>query len=488
MKKFFIVLIMVFGLFALVGCGGNESDSVFVDLTEEVKGSTDEVNIKFRVPSGVISKALPGLIADFNQVYPQIKVELDAVTGGYGEVRKTTILDIQSDKAPTLVLGYPDHFAEYFSAQTIIKLQEYITGPNGYNAEELADFVESYLDEGKNFDLENPNDIYSLPFNKSTEVLIYNKTMFDAMKEIDSAIVVPKTWEELKTVSEKINTLVENGDLDDVITIAEGEKKPSEFYTEGTFYPFAYDSTDNAFITMTRQRNGGYTEKVSNDKGYIVFNSPENLAGLNYFKAENEARRFAVAETFNESYASDAFIALKTFMTVGSSAGIGYNIPEANKFEIAVSEVPYLEANSDNKYVIQQGTNVAILAQSTNKQRAAAWLLLKFLLQPEYTAKFAMATGGYLPVRLSAYETTEYSEYLVNPPIGKEGFSMAANVALGYLDGGYKFFVDPAFVGSSGVRDEVGAIFTAVIVNGKDPQERIEKAYQTLGKAYQKPE
>ncbi|MDD4063662.1 MAG: extracellular solute-binding protein [Bacilli bacterium] len=488
MKKFFIVLIMVFGLFALVGCGGNESDSVFVDLTEEVKGSTDEVNIKFRVPSGVISAALPGLIADFNQVYPQIKVELDAVTGGYGEVRQTTILDIQSDKAPTLVLGYPDHFAEYFSAQTIIKLQEYITGPNGYNAEELADFVPSYLDEGKNFDLENPNDIYSLPFNKSTEVLIYNKTMFDAMKEIDSAIVVPKTWEELKTVSEKINTLVENGDLDDVITIAEGEKKPSEFYTEGTFYPFAYDSTDNAFITMTRQRNGGYTEKVSNDKGYIVFNSPENLAGLNYFKAENEARRFAVAETFNESYASDAFIALKTFMTVGSSAGIGYNIPEANKFEIAVSEVPYLEANSDNKYVIQQGTNVAILAQSTNKQRAAAWLLLKFLLQPEYTAKFAMATGGYLPVRLSAYETTEYSEYLVNPPIGKEGFSMAANVALGYLDGGYKFFVDPAFVGSSGVRDEVGAIFTAVIVNGKDPQERIEKAYQTLGKAYQKPE
>ena len=488
MKKFFIVLIMVFGLFALVGCGGNESDSVFVDLTEEVKGSTDEVNIKFRVPSGVISAALPGLIADFNQVYPQIKVELDAVSGGYKEVRKTTILDIQSDKAPTLVLGYPDHFAEYFSAQTIIKLQEYITGPNGYNAEELADFVESYFDEGKNFDLENPNDIYSLPFNKSTEVLIYNKTMFDAMKEIDSAIVVPKTWEELKTVSEKINTLVENGDLDDVITIAEGEKKPSEFYTEGTFYPFAYDSTDNAFITMTRQRNGGYTEKVSNDKGYIVFNSSENLAGLNYFKAENEARRFAVAETFNEGYASDAFIALKTFMTVGSSAGIGYNIPEANKFEIAVSEVPYLEANSDNKYVIQQGTNVAILAQSTNKQRAAAWLLLKFLLQPEYTAKFAMATGGYLPVRLSAYETTEYSEYLVNPPIGKEGFSMAANVALGYLDGGYKFFVDPAFVGSSGVRDEVGAIFTAVIVNGKDPQERIEKAYQTLGKAYQKPE
>lgn len=488
MKKFVIVLIMLFGLFALVGCGGNVIDTEFVDLTKEVKNSDEEVNIVFRVPSGVISAALPGLIADFNVEYPQIKVELDAVTGGYTEVRKTTILDIQSTKAPTMVLGYPDHFAEYYSADTMIKLQSFIDGENGYNQTELDDFVKSYLDEGKQYDLENPEDIYSLPFNKSTEVLIYNKTMFEAMNEIDNTIVVPKTWEELKTVSEKINTLVETKQLDGVITIAEGEKTPSELYAEGTFYSFAYDSTANAFITMTRQRNGGYTEKVSNDKGYIIFDSPENLAGLEYFKAENVARRFAVAETFGESYASNGFIALKTFMTVGSSAGVGYNIPEGDKFEIAVAQAPYLGAQPDNKYIIQQGTNAAILAQSTNKQRAAAWLLLKFLLEPENTAKFAMATGGYLPVRLSAYETTEYAEYLVNPPIGKEGFSMAANVALGYLDSGYKFFVDPAFVGSSGVRDEVGAVFTAVIVNDRDPKERMTKAYQTLGKAYQRPE
>ncbi|HHX78930.1 MAG TPA: extracellular solute-binding protein [Acholeplasmataceae bacterium] len=488
MKKFFIVLIMLFGLFALVGCGGNVIDKEFADLTEEVKTSSEEIKIKFRVPSGVISDALPNLIADFNVVYPNIKVELDAVSGGYTMVRQTTILDIQSTKAPTLVLGYPDHFAEYFSADAMIKLQDFISGPNGYTQTELDDFVQSYLDEGKNYDDEKPEDMYSLPFNKSTEVLIYNKTMFEAMKLKDDSIVIPKTWEELKTVTEKINTLVQAGELDEVITIAEGEKKPSELYAEGTFYPFAYDSAANGFITMTRQRGGGYTEKVNNGKGYIVFNSPENVAGLKYFKAENDARRYAIAETFNDIYASNAFMALKTFMTVGSSAGVGHNIPEGDKFEIAVAEAPYLAAKPGNKYIIQQGTNVAILAQSTNKQRAAAWLLLKFLLQPEYTAKFAMATGGYLPVRKSAYETDDYEEYLTNPPIGKEGFSMAANVALNYLDSGYQFFVDPAFVGSSGVRDEVAALFTAIIVNDKDVEERLTKAYQTLGKAYQRPE
>lgn len=488
MKKFVIVLIMLFGLFALVGCGGNKVDKDFVDLTEEVKNSTEEVKIKFRVPSGVISAALPNLLADFAVAYPNIKVELDAVSGGYKEVRKVTILDIQSQKAPTIVLGYPDHFAEYYSADSMINMQGYMDGVNGYKAADLADFVQSYLDEGKGFDMEKPDDMYSLPFNKSTEVLIYNKTMFDAMKLLDATIVVPKTWEELKTVTTKINALVQSKQLDDVITIGEREKKPSELYADGSFYPFAYDSSANAFITMTRQRGGGYTERISNDKGYIVFNSPANVEGLKYYQTENAARRFAVAETFNDIYASNAFMALKVFMTVGSSAGVGHNIPEGGKFEIAVAEAPYIAANPDNKYIIQQGTNVAILAQSTNKQRAAAWLLVKFLLQPENTAKFAMATGGYLPVRLSAYEADAYAEYLDNPPVGKEGFSMAANVALNYLNNGYKFFVDPAFVGSSGVRDEVASLFTAIIVNKKDVDERLLKAYQTLGKAYQKPQ
>jgi len=127
-----------------------------------------------------------------------------------------------------------------------------------------------------------------------------------------------------------------------------------------------------------------------------------------------------------------------------------------------------------------------MLAQSTNLERAAAWLFIKFLLQPEVTAKFAMASGGYLPVRLSAYETEAYQEYLDNPPLEKRSYSKAANLALQYREQGYQFFVDPAFVGSSKVRDEVGSALVSVIVNKAEVKKRLEDAYATLGKAYQK--
>jgi ABC-type glycerol-3-phosphate transport system substrate-binding protein len=107
-------------------------------------------------------------------------------------------------------------------------------------------------------------------------------------------------------------------------------------------------------------------------------------------------------------------------------------------------------------------------------------------MEPVNTAKFAMATGGYLPVRLSAYQTDEYKTYLTNPPIDKINHSKAANVALSYLDSGYKFFVDPAFVGSAQVREEVGKTFSAIIVNKKDITKRIADAYNTLGPSYER--
>ena len=99
-------------------------------------------------------------------------------------------------------------------------------------------------------------------------------------------------------------------------------------------------------------------------------------------------------------------------MTIGSSAGVGYNVPEGNKFQIGVAPIPYHDANA--KYVIQQGTNIAILGQSTNIQRSHAWQLIRFLLSSENTAKFARQQSGYLPVRKSSYETAAYQDYLTN--------------------------------------------------------------------------
>jgi multiple sugar transport system substrate-binding protein len=489
MKKHFVLLMLLLSAFVLASCGQNKIDKNFEDLTNEVLESTEVIKIKFRVVSGTISDGLADLLAEFKDEYPKIEVELDAVSGGYEELRRLTILDIQNSRAPQMVIGYPDHFAEYYSGDAVTNLDYLINGKNGYTEAELKDFVPSYLAEGKGFDDADKEALYSLPFNKSTEVMIYNKTMFEELKKYDAGIVVPKTWQEVKTVSEKINAVVAAGKIDDFaesLGIETVLKTPSEYLADNIFAPISYDSTANAFITISRQWDGKYTERAKNDQGYALFDNANTKAGLKYFQDEATAGRFAVAETFNASYASDAFIALKTLMTIGSSAGVNYNSPKGGEFELGVTEIPYNADNANNKYVIQQGTNIAILSQSTNLQRSAAWLLMKFLLEPANSAKFAMATGGYLPVRLSSYESAEYKEYLTNPPLDKKYLSEGANVALSYIDKGYKFFIDDAFIGSSAIRTEVAATFSSIIVNKSDINNRVKQAYDTLGKAFQK--
>ena len=61
----------------------------------------------------------------------------------------------------------------------------------------LSDFLESYLNENRIAD--EGDDLYGLPFNKSTEVMIYNKTFFEHMN-----YTVPTTWDEVETLSKKI--------------------------------------------------------------------------------------------------------------------------------------------------------------------------------------------------------------------------------------------------------------------------------------------
>ena len=480
MKKFLILLIVLVGAIALTGCKKNVFDAEFEIISVADLKAEQEINISFRVPSGIISTALTTLLEDFKIEWPNINVELIAESGGYGDVRKLTILDLNNGIGPTMVIGYPDHFAEYFSGNHLINLQNFIESDlEGVGEDDdfvLSDFLESYLNENRIAD--EGDDLYGLPFNKSTEVMIYNKTFFEHMN-----YTVPTTWDEVKTLSKKILVDVAAGKADNVITFGEGEKKPSQYLADGMFVPIAYDSTSNAIITASRQWGGAYTERENFEKGYAVFNNDKVKEALTFFQGMANDGLFAVAETFGESYASNAFKLIKCVMTIGSSAGVGYNVPEGNKFQIGVAPIPYHDANA--KYVIQQGTNIAILGQSTNTQRSAAWQLIRFLLSSENTAKFAMATGGYLPVRKSSYETAAYQDYLTNPPVDKINHSMSANVGLQYRNT-YNFFVDVAFVGSSAIRDAVGSMFSAIIVNKKDITKAIQDTLNELGPKYQK--
>ena len=487
-KKITIFVLLVFGVL-LSGCTKISSIPRFdyeVLSPDALEGQT--INISFRVRSGVVSQALPDLIKAFENQYPNIKVDLQTVTDDYSALLKTTIGDINSKNAPDLIIGYPDHFASYFSSGALVNLQKFINDKEvGYTKAELDDFVQAYMPENRDFHPDYPNDYYGLPFNKSTEVLVYNRTFFKGIYGDDYQNKIPRTWDEMTTIGQEIIQKVKKGDADAIfVESVSGDKvtylKMSDYLKDDLpapqFYPFGYDSSDNAFITLVRQFGGQYTERVHIEKGYILFDNDQAKAALTYFQNMAKNRIFSLAASFNKKYCSDLVETVQIVMTVGSSAGVAYNASGRYQYELGAAPIPYY--SEDKKFVIQQGTNIAMLNQNSDEEKLAAWLFIKFLLEPENTAKFAINTGGYLPVRTSAFETDDYEEFLEDPALDQKLWAEAVNVALSYPSLGFTMFVDPAFTGSADIRDKVGELFTAVIVSNADITKRIEQAYREL--------
>lgn len=166
-------------------------------------------------------------------------------------------------------------------------------------------------------------------------------------------------------------------------------------------------------------------------------------------------------------------------MSVGSTAGINYNIPADGSFEVGVVPVPQYDMN--NKSAVQQGPNIAIMSNSTDAQRLASWLFIEFLTNAENTAAWAMLTG-YLPVRYSGYDSTEYQEFLNITDINDSMyyFSLAANAAKLQTE---FFDYDPAFAGavtSSDARAQAEVAMEAIF-GGYSAQAVIDDMMSQLG-------
>jgi len=109
----------------------------------------------------------------------------------------------------------------------------------------------------------------------------------------------------------------------------------------------------------------------------------------------------------------------------------------------------------------------------TPQEQLASWLFLKHIISTENTTDWAMNTG-YLPVRTSAYLSATYQEFLNTPTANQLPISMAANAA--YLQSGYMFY-DPAFIGSSRARTQVGLALERIMLGDGDIAAALLEAY-----------
>lgn len=422
--------------------------------------------------------------------YNNITIEIPTGAGNYDTLKNNMINQITAGKMPNMVQGYPDHVAEYLNGKAVLDLNAYMNHEKWglKDADALEDIIDVYRQENSQYD--NDGTFYSLPFNKSTEIMTYNKTALDAVadkrllalnpgateaeKQAAREAIVPKTWQDIVALKDDLmayalEKITAEVNADTKILAADKQAEIDKRYAQTV--PAAIDSAGNGFITFARQWGGKYTNLKADFTGELLFHTdPNTFAAMEWLKNNNDA--ITLPNFWDQQYASTPFLAGQTFITIGSSAGIRYNDPK-DSFELGAAPIPYNADKPEHRSVMQQGTNISLMKTGTADEMLVSWLFLKHMINTQNTSHWSMNTG-YLPVRNSAYTSDEYQKFLNNPTNDQKLISLSANAS--YLQTEYMKY-DPAFIGSSRARQQVGDALVRIVTGDGNIQAALDYAY-----------
>lgn len=468
MKKFLaIIMLLALTMTMLFSCGPKPTPDPDTDKKvgnfEVPEGGYDgsEVTITFYHTMGSnLTDVLENYIAELNKLYPNIHI-VHTKIGGYDDVRDQISTEITTGAQPNIAYCYPDHVALYNLAGSVITLDSLINSTVevtradgtketlGLTKDQIADFIEGYYNEGKQF---GDGLMYTMPLSKSTEVLYYNATFF-----AEHNLTPPTTWEEMEELCKKIK-----------------EIDPKSI-------PLGYDSEANWFITMCEQYGSPYTSATGD---HFLFDNETNREFVKKFR-EWYQKGYLTTQKIYGAYTSGLFTStneVKSYMSIGSSAGATHQRPTANAdgsypFDVGIATIP--QVSETNKKVISQGPSLCIFkkANQNPQEVVASWLFVKYLTTTvEFQAEFSMASG-YVPVIKSVSENETYKEFIDGANGGTNIAALSAKVCLEQEEA---YYTSPAFNGSSTARDQVGALLAKCLSadDGGNVDAMIKKAFE----------
>lgn len=173
--------------FILASCGGEDTgDKIVIDFWHmSPVGSTSFSGMK-------------SIITDFNESQDEYFVRGTGFS--FWDYWDKINVAIASRTAPDIGLSTIDDVEARAVSGALYNISELIEADTSDNNIDLSEFRQSQLDFAT-----YQGDLYAMPFSATTRVLYYNLDMFteEGLTEAD----VPTTWEELKTIAKKFDTL-----------------------------------------------------------------------------------------------------------------------------------------------------------------------------------------------------------------------------------------------------------------------------------------
>jgi multiple sugar transport system substrate-binding protein len=376
--------------------------------------------------------ALNDLINKFNASHPNIKV-VPTYQGTYSDIYKKVTAAIAGGSPPDLAVAYPNDVANYLKSGAVIPLDDLMKDPLiGFSAADLQDVYPSFIDHYPQAN----NQVYSLAFMRSLEVMYYNADLLKAVGFSQP----PATWDDFMKACAAI--------------------------VQKSGSPSCYELNTDAsrFVNWVYSRGG---KMLNADGKSVAFDQQPGIDTMNWL---NDMFRKNYATVIGKAFQDQTDFALgKIAFTFGSSAGLPYYaqaIKESGKVpNWGIAPSPH---TTPNPALDAYGPSVAIFKTTPDKQRAA-FIFLKWLMDAAPNAEWVQATQ-YFPARQSTRQSLS-SFIQANPLYGQ---------ALNWVQYGQ---TEPNVAAWNPIRNYLNDALTAVANGTQAPDAALKGAAQKANAA-----
>jgi sn-glycerol 3-phosphate transport system substrate-binding protein len=345
-------------------------------VTPTVQANT-ELTMYYPVAvGGPLTKIVDGMVADFMQDNPDIKVNA-IYAGNYNDARIKALAALKSGKPAQLSVMFSIDIYELIEQDAIIAFDDVVETAD--DKAWLDSFYPTLMENGRTADK-----TWGIPFQRSTIVMYYNKDAFKAAGlDPDKP---PATWEELVSVGQKL-------------TKADGSQWGAMIPSTG--YPYWM------FGALTMQNDQVLMNNAGNE---TYFGTPAVIEALQFWRDLGAKHKIMPEGTIEWGTLRQNFLEGRTAIMWHSTGNLTV-VKSKAKFDFGVAMLPA----SKRRGTPTGGGNFYIFKQTTPEERQAAMKLIKFMTSPERSAEWSMKTG-YMGISPATYETAKLQEYVKGFP------------------------------------------------------------------------
>jgi sn-glycerol 3-phosphate transport system substrate-binding protein len=329
---------------------------------------------------GPLTKLVDKLVSDFQAENPDITVKA-IYSGNYSDTMTKAMTALKGGTPPNLSVILSTEIFTLIDNDAIVPFDDLIT--TAQEKQWLDSFYPALMENSR-----TAGKTWSIPFQRSTIVMYYNKDAFRRAGLNPDA--PPATWDELVDMGKKL-----------VVKDSSGKVTQWGLEIPSTGYPYWM------FGALCRQ-NG---EVLMNTAGTeVYFKNPGVIQALDFWKDLGQTHGIMPKGTIEWGTLRTDFLEQKTAMMWHSTGNLTA-VKKNASFDFGVAMLPAKKERGTPT----GGGNFYIFKDSSPEERKAALKFIKWMTQPERTAQWSIGTG-YLGTRADAYETDELKSYVKEFP------------------------------------------------------------------------